>query len=128
MHVLMHRATPAPLHTHIQCEDIGHSLVMNKKRPQPCQMLQEREREKKKKPFSLLCHHSLKGRSRVFFQMFLLPDYLVQSSPFGNSCRFPCHSPALVYIKMDHLLRQTSKPESALSYKWLCLLIRGLSY
>jgi hypothetical protein len=27
----------------------------------------------------------------------------------------PCHLPALVYIKMDHLLRQTSKLDSALS-------------
>ena len=65
--------------------------------------------------YAIICS---KADPECSFKCFFSPDYLVQSSPFGNTCRFPCHSPALVYIKMDHLLRQTSKPESALSYKW----------
>lgn len=100
---LAHTHTLTPTCTRM-ISGLGHFLLL-KKWPQSWQMLQER------KTFLFCAMICSKADAECSFKCFLSPDYLVQSSPFGNSCRFPCHSPALVHRQMDHLLRHTSKSE-----------------
>ena len=122
--VCAHGLMRAHTHTHTHTvEDVGLPLVMNNKK----KMTSVLSNASGEKNFFFLFYAIIcsKADPECSFKCFFSPDFLVQSSPFGNTCRFPCHSPALVYIKMDHLLRQTSKPESALSYKSFRLLIQA---